>query len=128
MKSLLLLLPLAACASAPEQLVAVNDHVNSTRPYQHYYGKDYRYLKEGEAGNCAARAYTKMVDLQTKGIPAHTEQCYRASDLQPHAYTVAELMGRNVSSTTGTRPSVEWVLDREVVPYADRDCLKRKGE
>lgn len=115
---LLCLIPLslAACASAPEQLESVNDHINRTRPYQFYYGNDNRYLKEGEGGNCAARSFTKMVELKSQGINAKTEKCIRQTDHQPHQYTVAELMGK------------VYVLDGDVGPYEDRNCVKRKGE
>lgn len=109
MKYLIPYLALIGCA--PQQLVAINDAVNERVTYKHYYAKDYRYLKSGDSGNCAAIAYTKTVDTLKAGISAKTEVCYRASDNEPHAYTVAELMGR------------KWVMDGQyVIEYNERDC------
>ena len=72
MRSLIICILLTGCASDIER---INSEVNATRPYKTYYARDYRYLKPGEHGNCAAITETKRVELSRIGISSQVIEC-----------------------------------------------------
>lgn len=84
---LALALLLAGCATqVPAELVQVNREVNQRATCSNYAKWDFRVLRAGDKGNCAAFAFTKYVELRRRGIPATVEQCM-LPDGQSHAYT-----------------------------------------
>ena len=90
MKLLLALaaLSLTACAE-PTVIERINIEVNHTRTYQHYAAKDYRYLKPGEGGNCAAFAETKRLELAKVGISSRIMAC-TLRDGVGHAFVLTD--------------------------------------
>jgi predicted transglutaminase-like cysteine proteinase len=75
---------LSAC-STPSLAERINWDVNHDHPYSHYAARDYRELKPGEPGNCAAIAYTKKVEPERKGISATMMTC-RLKTGEGHAF------------------------------------------
>jgi hypothetical protein len=58
-------------------------------PYISYAKRDFRELKPGEGGNCAAIAETKRLDLSRHGSSSTMMTC-RLKDGQGHAFLVAD--------------------------------------
>ena len=77
------------CATVPPELEQVHTAVNQRAHYKHYAARDFRYLKAGDSGNCAAYATSYKQDLEARGIPAEVKLCVLKSG-EGHAYTVAE--------------------------------------
>lgn len=70
----ILVLLLSGCATrAPAELVRINASVNQRTTKQ-----DWRYLREGDAGNCARFAYTKHIELRA-GLPLEIRLCVLTS-------------------------------------------------
>jgi predicted transglutaminase-like cysteine proteinase len=61
--------------------------VNHEHEYIQYAKRDFRELKPGKGGNCAAIAYTKKLELERYGISATVMLC-RLQDGQGHTFLV----------------------------------------
>lgn len=81
-------LALVGCAE-PSTLQAVNMAVNDSHPYKHYAKHDYRELREGEPGNCAAIAFTKKAHLERLGIKSTMMVCKLDSG-EGHAFLLTD--------------------------------------
>ncbi|MDP3078674.1 hypothetical protein [Bradyrhizobium sp.] len=95
-------------ADPPAALVRINREVNDRAFYEFYEAKDFRYLKEGDSGNCAAFTWTKFVELVKAGEKPVIRSCTLKSGVG-HAFV--EVDG--------------WVGDNrwdEPVPIADVGC------
>lgn len=77
------------CATVPPELEQVHTAVNQRARYRFYEARDFRYLKAGDTGNCAAFAESYRQDLAARGIRAEVKVCVLKSG-QGHAYTVAK--------------------------------------
>lgn len=77
-----------AC-SAPSTIEGINTAVNDNHPYQNYAKRDYRELKPGEPGNCAAIAYTKKAHLAREGISSTMVVC-RLKTGEGHAFLLTD--------------------------------------
>ena len=90
-KILAVALVLGGCAhhEAPDDIFYINHKVNSTRVYEYYHKKDWRYLNAGQAGNCAAFSFTKYVELVKIGKQPKINVC-RLKDGDGHAYVMVD--------------------------------------
>jgi predicted transglutaminase-like cysteine proteinase len=79
---------LASC-SEPSVYEQVNWTVNHDHPYRHYAARDFRELKPGEPGNCAAIAYTKKIALERAGIRSTVMAC-RLTSGEGHAFLITK--------------------------------------
>lgn len=73
----------------PSVYEQVNWSVNHDHPYRHYAARDFRELKPGEPGNCAAIAYTKKLKLARHGTRASVTVC-ALQDGEGHAFLVTD--------------------------------------
>lgn len=67
-------LVLSTCAG-PSVIETINVDVNHNHAYSHYAKADFRELKPGAPGNCAAIAFTKKAELARHGISALMMTC-----------------------------------------------------
>jgi predicted transglutaminase-like cysteine proteinase len=89
----------------------VNREVNHSVSYSFYEKSDWRVLKPGQSGNCAAFAYTKYIKLAEANIPSNIYACTLRSGTV-HAFTVAD---NRVMNVTG--------LVTPLQTFADRWCV-----
>lgn len=108
---IILALLLGGCGKQPPAVLdEVNRRVNATTVYKHYYGRDWRRLKPGESGNCAAISYTKWLELKERGVESEIKIC-RLTSGEGHAFVVSD----------------GWVLDNRrllAFPETEMDCQK----
>lgn len=83
----LLALPLIACATAPVELEAIKQAVDSRASYAYYTGWDKRLLSEGNSGNCAAFAHTYQQEALAREIPLSVTAC-KLTGGQTHAFAM----------------------------------------
>lgn len=84
-----LLVLLGACATVPEPVQHVHTHVNNTRSYANYAARDWRYMQEGESGNCARFAQTYVEELKRVGVSSSTAVCVLKNGIG-HAFTITD--------------------------------------
>jgi hypothetical protein len=70
------------------KLNRMNAEINARATYRYYEAKDFRYLKpgiQGQEGNCAAFAWTKLLDLNRAGYSPVLRECTLTTG-EPHVF------------------------------------------